>query len=335
VNDRHPQLTLDFLIRLQQRVQELFPIPDEQEQATKAVIAASGDFPDCDEAEFQQHIDECLEELKREWARPRRTSTGLPQSRDEQRRRLIGMSLDFPFPCEEHGDESVRVDLSRLNENAPLVLIVSKKFFDTELRKVGSRLVLRRVKGIPRLYVRPLTSSQTDSWLADFVATRKYKGWHMGFNRCVRLREESASILDYRESNVYVSWMEKDYTATSPDAPMEIGNRYVAQIFRPDSVTADETYARPTKAKRTDTSHFDEPNVLAHVRYDERPTVDGKRTLFINELQSDWHLKGRQEGYQNPAPTKLPDGVYIVPDNGFFQVVNRERKPAAASNMGK
>jgi hypothetical protein len=74
-------------------------------------------------------------------------------------------------------------------------------------------------------------------------------------------------------------------------------------------------------------SHFGEPNVLAHVRYDDRPALDGKKTLFLEELQSDWHQKGKIEGYQNPAPTKLPDGVYIVPDNGFFQVVNREGNP--------
>jgi hypothetical protein len=74
-------------------------------------------------------------------------------------------------------------------------------------------------------------------------------------------------------------------------------------------------------------SHFDEPNVLAHVRYDDRPALDGKKTLFLEELQSDWHQKGKIEGYQNPAPTKLPDGIYIVPDNGFFQVVNREGNP--------
>ncbi len=45
-------------------------------------------------------------------------------------------------------------------------------------------------------------------------------------------------------------------------------------------------------------SHFDEPNVLAHVRFNDRISPDGKKTLFIEEVQSDWHQKGRREGYQ-------------------------------------
>ncbi len=34
--------------------------------------------------------------------------------------------------------------------------------------------------------------------------------------------------------------------------------------------------------------HYDEPNVLVHTRSNERTTADGGRTLFIEELQSDW-----------------------------------------------
>jgi hypothetical protein len=44
-------------------------------------------------------------------------------------------------------------------------------------------------------------------------------------------------------------------------------------------------------------SHWDEPNVLAHVRFDDR-NIGGDRTLHISEVQSDWHQKGRKEGYQ-------------------------------------
>jgi hypothetical protein len=47
-------------------------------------------------------------------------------------------------------------------------------------------------------------------------------------------------------------------------------------------------------------SHFDNPNILAHVRYDERPALDGKKTLFLEEVQSDWANKGKQEGYNDP-----------------------------------
>ncbi len=48
-------------------------------------------------------------------------------------------------------------------------------------------------------------------------------------------------------------------------------------------------------------SHFSEPNVLAHVRFNERTDAEGKKTLFIEEVQSDWHQRGRDSGYKGNA----------------------------------
>ena len=43
-------------------------------------------------------------------------------------------------------------------------------------------------------------------------------------------------------------------------------------------------------------SHYYEPNILAHARYNTR-NIDGDKTLFIEEIQSDWHQAGRKQGY--------------------------------------
>jgi len=50
--------------------------------------------------------------------------------------------------------------------------------------------------------------------------------------------------------------------------------------------------------------HFEEPNILAHVRFNDR-TVSDKKMLFIEEIQSDWHQKGRKEGYKDDTPIVL------------------------------
>ena len=63
-------------------------------------------------------------------------------------------------------------------------------------------------------------------------------------------------------------------------------------------------------------SHFDEPNVLAHVRFNDRTDANGKRTLFIEEIQSDWHQKGRREGYLVPG---LPEAGRSLPPNAPFK----------------
>lgn len=52
------------------------------------------------------------------------------------------------------------------------------------------------------------------------------------------------------------------------------------------------------------TPHFDEPNVLAHMRLNDRTGPNGEKILFIEEIQSDWHQKGRKKGYQTPESTK-------------------------------
>lgn len=45
-------------------------------------------------------------------------------------------------------------------------------------------------------------------------------------------------------------------------------------------------------------SHFNETNVLAHTRLNERTDSDGKKVLFVEEIQSDWHQAGRKKGYR-------------------------------------
>lgn len=94
--------------------------------------------------------------------------------------------------------------------------------------------------------------------------------------------------------------------------------------------------------------HFDEPNVLAHVRFNDRFVPDpngpstgnapdsmtrsgdnemtlqrgkpqrGYKTLFVEEVQSDWHQKGRKQGYVDQ--NQLPAGSEIVNQDGRFWV---------------
>jgi len=47
-------------------------------------------------------------------------------------------------------------------------------------------------------------------------------------------------------------------------------------------------------------SHFDQSNILAHMRLNDR-VIDGKPTLFVEEIQSDWHQAGRSKGYQGQS----------------------------------
>ena len=61
------------------------------------------------------------------------------------------------------------------------------------------------------------------------------------------------------------------------------------------------TYAKENTFK---SSHFEQPNILAHVRFDERTDDNGNKVLFIHEIQSDWGQKGKKDGFANESERK-------------------------------
>lgn len=44
-------------------------------------------------------------------------------------------------------------------------------------------------------------------------------------------------------------------------------------------------------------SHWDQPNVLAHIRLNDRTDASGARVLFVEEIQSDWGQEGKKRGF--------------------------------------
>ena len=85
--------------------------------------------------------------------------------------------------------------------------------------------------------------------------------------------------------------------------------------------------------------HFDEPNIVAHLRTNIKTTPDNKDVLFLEELQSDWAQKGRKKGfttYVEPLTKDETDFMNYVSDN-FATVsdVEKARFKALAEKNGK
>ena len=80
---------------------------------------------------------------------------------------------------------------------------------------------------------------------------------------------------------------EQYQTANTPEERARIEQEFNAIADQPQ--TARDTFHG---------SHYDEPNILAHVRFNERTDSDGERILHLEEVQSDWHQQGRSKGYQ-------------------------------------
>ena len=64
-------------------------------------------------------------------------------------------------------------------------------------------------------------------------------------------------------------------------------------------------------------SHYDEPNILAHGRYNTR-TINGDKTLFIEEIQSDWHQAGRDKGYKGDVSPEEIEAAGLPDINRFY-----------------
>ena len=83
--------------------------------------------------------------------------------------------------------------------------------------------------------------------------------------------------------------------------------------------------------------HFDEKNVLAHMRVNDRVDADGKKMLLIEEVQSDWHQAGREKGYKGKGTlTELPNNYFVQElktiDGDTIYVVRDKENPGVVLN---
>jgi ParB-like chromosome segregation protein Spo0J len=72
-------------------------------------------------------------------------------------------------------------------------------------------------------------------------------------------------------------------SSSSVARAMDLMNEYIIKYL---ATTTDQYFG----------GHFDQANILAHVRYKDR-VIDGKKVLFVEEIQSDLHQQGKKLGY--------------------------------------
>jgi len=94
----------------------------------------------------------------------------------------------------------------------------------------------------------------------------------------------------------------KELSGDERDRFSELAKKEAFEEYLTDSEKKElYKYAARTKGTMGDndfkSAHFDEPNILAHIRFNERTDADGNKVLFIEELQSDWAQEGRKKGF--------------------------------------
>lgn len=76
----------------------------------------------------------------------------------------------------------------------------------------------------------------------------------------------------------------------------------ITRLIENTSRQIDTVMAERDEAQGFRGAHWPEPNVLAHVRFNDRTGPNGEKVLFLEEVQSDWHQQGREKGYETEDP---------------------------------
>lgn len=97
------------------------------------------------------------------------------------------------------------------------------------------------------------------------------------------------------ENRLILEKVEKRENPKYSDYKIDGGENYREILFKtPNEIS-----------KGYKSKHWDESNIVVFTRVDDRK-IDDKKTLFIEELQSDWHQEGRKKGYGK----KIPDAPF-------------------------
>lgn len=98
----------------------------------------------------------------------------------------------------------------------------------------------------------------------------------------------------------------------------------------------DELFAK----SRTDKAgyvgpHFEQENILAHLRVDDVTLPNGKKSMRVQEVQSDWHQAGRSDGYRGDPEKMLAKARQSLKavearNEGQFRIVNNDGEEVAS-----
>ena len=130
------------------------------------------------------------------------------------------------------------------------------------------------------------------------------------------LPSKNFNRVDNRAYGDYLRRMEEKY-----------GDDYPANMTQTEDLELKELAEAHTGDQRNFTGgHYSEPNVLAHIRFNERVDPDGNKVLFIEEIQSDWAQKGRKHGFQDPKRKERFVVEEAVGEEGeiYYNIINTD-----------
>ena len=125
-------------------------------------------------------------------------------------------------------------------------------------------------------------------------------------------------ITSHRSGESFFETQEAAFKAASEHALQHVGipvsykpcNRYEHKTLCGGSDYREWLLTLPDYPISYHNKHYYERNLLLHFRTKIRQDIKGRRLLFIEELQSDWHQSGAMHGYQTRWPGHIPPAPF-------------------------
>ncbi len=122
-------------------------------------------------------------------------------------------------------------------------------------------------------------------------------------------REILLKLPNVGENISFEKWIDK-YTAIRSMDDLERAPRLMQQM----RTQYERDVSKLPKEGTFRSGHFDDPNIVSHMRVTDRADADGNKVLFVEELQSDWGQSGREYGFAEKPSAEVTEYKKLLKD---------------------
>ena len=220
----------------------------------------------------------------------------------EDIREMFKMSGDMPIP------EDLSIALRAMDKDVSLAMystpptpvfesVLEKAVNGLKQDKIGVDQVESQLQSIARKQGSGISASEIDATrLRDFLKNAKAAG-KKSVSKDELIEHLNANKVQIEEVRIPEAQAREEYVTTR--VPGGENYQEVLLTYKP----------KPGQGEFTASHHAEIPNVMVHYRTTDRTDQFGRKILFVEEIQSDWHQKARNIGYKNKRSTTIPPEV--------------------------
>lgn len=199
-----------------------------------------------------------------------------------------------------------------------------RQVIDAALAKLDVRFIPRRLVDNGQIVESRINQGDIAHWAAEKIITPEEETTLRRLEASNDLSRDATKYgkyrlpggENYRELLLTLPPTEGPFGNKAYDAANELshalhakyGNGFRLKATSEELARLDELEKRgEQKSPDYKSSHWEEPNILSHIRFDDRRGPNGERVLHIAEVQSDWHQAGRKQGYREENERKLAE----------------------------